>query len=117
MKKLALLLVFILLLMTSLLASSFKIISGNPGILKNEKLVNIEFRFDGRSIGKFNTEQEYIDYYVNDRNKKEPGRGEVWKQEWMTNSREFFPTLFTQEMNKITNTNGIQVEPKKPEAK
>ncbi|MCX6243461.1 MAG: hypothetical protein NTU98_02045 [Bacteroidetes bacterium] len=117
MKKIPFLLLIFLLMGKSMVASSIKIISGNLGTLKNEKNINIEFRFDGMSIGKFATEQDYINYYVDDRNKKEPGSGEKWKQEWMSNSREKFPLSFTQELNGITNKIAMQFDKDKSEAK
>jgi len=78
--------------------------------------MNIEFRFDNMTIGKFNSEKEYIDYYVKDHNKKNPGSGEKWSQEWNTNTREKYPQVFIDQINTKTSKRGMNFSQKNSDA-
>ena len=91
---------------------SVKIVSGDISLIKNEKIINIEFKFDNMKIDKFPTEQDYIKYYVNARNKKNPGSGEQWEQEWKINSREKCPNQFVDQINKEVLNRGLTFSPK-----
>lgn len=42
-------------------AQKIKTLSGDVSVLKNESAINIEFVYDGLSVGKYSNEKEYLD--------------------------------------------------------
>lgn len=59
-----------------------KLISGSVDELKGETTLNFEFVYDEVRVGKFADEKDYIDKKKDEYNKKEPGRGDKWEQDW-----------------------------------
>ena len=59
-------------------AQRIKSIEGNPGILRSERAVNVEFTYDNMRVGKFDNGEEYVNSKRDEYNKKEPGRGDNW---------------------------------------
>src|SRR5687767_12785345 len=57
-------------------AQKLKVKDGDPSVLKNETAINFEFTYDNMSVGKFDTEKEYMDKKIEEYNKKESGRGD-----------------------------------------
>lgn len=82
------------LLSTALFAQRIKVIEGDRNILKPETSINIEFTFDGLSVGKYKKEEDYIAAKTEDYNKKEPGRGDTWAKRWKDDQGYRFPTDF-----------------------
>jgi len=70
--------------LSSIQASAQKVknTSGNPEILKSESNISIEFSYDGLSVGKYKTEEEYIKAKTEEYNKKESGKGDSWAASW-----------------------------------
>ena len=58
----------------SLSAQSMKIESGSLEFLKGAKILNVEYAYDGLTVGK-DTEQPYMDKRMAEANKKEAGTG------------------------------------------
>ena len=65
-------------------AQKIKTTSGNPDILRNESTLNVEFTYDNISVGKFPKEADYIAKKTADYNAKEPGRGDIWARNWIS---------------------------------
>ena len=80
-------------------AQRIKTKDGNPMILKAETSVNIEFTFDNMSVGKFNTEKEYIEKKTAEYNSKEAGRGNTWAASWENDKIGRFPNKFIELFN------------------
>jgi hypothetical protein len=59
-----------------------KLISGSVDELKGETTLNFEFAYDEVRVGKFADEKDYIDKKKAEYNKKEPGKGDKWEQDW-----------------------------------
>ena len=64
-------------------AQRIKTAEGDVAALKNESTISIEFVYDGQSVGKFDSEAEYIKKKTEEYNKKEPGRGDSWAKSWV----------------------------------
>ena len=92
-------------------ASDFEYIHGDLGFLKNEKIINVEFRWDSMTIGEFKTEAEYIAKKVVEHNAASPGKGDAWLKEWEGNKTQFFEPGFVEGMNdKFKKTRQLQFE-------
>jgi hypothetical protein len=77
-------------------AQKVKTVSGNDEILKNETSVNIEFVYDGMSVGKYDTEKEYITEKTKEYNSKEAGKGDNWAQSWQNSKTNRYEPKFIQ---------------------
>jgi len=61
-----------------------KTIEGDLSVLKNETTINVEFLYDGMSVGSYADEKEYIKKKTQEYNTKEPGRGDSWAKLWVS---------------------------------
>jgi hypothetical protein len=77
-----------------------KLQSGSLDFLKGETQVNVEYGYDGMRVGKFEHEQDYIDKRVADFNKKEPGKGELWRQGWIGDRARRYQPKFEELLNR-----------------
>jgi len=77
-------------------AQKVKTVSGNDELLKNETSVNIEFVYDGMSVGKYDTEKEYITEKTKEYNSKEAGKGDNWAQSWQSSKANRYEPKFIQ---------------------
>lgn len=86
-------------------AQKIKTVDGDLSALKNEETINIEFVYDGMSVGKYDKEADYIKAKTEEYNKKEAGRGDTWAKSWVTDRASRFETRFInefQESSKMT---------------
>lgn len=83
-------------------AQRIKTTNGNDGILKAETSVNIEFVYDGMSVGKFDKEADYIKAKTDEYNKKEPGKGDSWAKSWVNDREARFEPRFINEFQDAT---------------
>ena len=83
-------------------AQRIKTKSGNENIIKNESTINIEFVYDGLSVGKYDVEADYIKAKTDEYNKKEPGRGDSWARSWVSDRESRFEPRFINEFQDAT---------------
>jgi hypothetical protein len=88
----------------ALFAQKITVTSGSVDFVKGQKVIQFVFTYENMSVGKM-TEAEYIEKKVADYNDKEAGRGESWKESWVSDRTErFFPKfkeLFDAHMEKF----------------
>jgi hypothetical protein len=83
------------------------LLSGSVAILQQETKVNLEFDYDGMRVGKFIREEDYLAKKVAEYNQKEAGRGDRWRQAWITDRTQRFQPKFTELLNKyVSSKNG-----------
>jgi hypothetical protein len=87
MKKLTGLLLLSFLFSLQVGAQKVKTTSGSDDILKSESSINIEFKYENITVGKYKNEQDYITAKTEEYNKKEAGKGDSWAASWK-NDRE-----------------------------
>ncbi|MES2774214.1 MAG: hypothetical protein V4722_08520 [Bacteroidota bacterium] len=90
-------------------AQRLKVTEGDLAFLKNETMVNVEFTYDNMSVGKFDKEQDYLDKKKAEYNAKEPGRGDTWVKDWISDRKREFEPMFIDLFEK---TSGMTVSPK-----
>lgn len=59
-----------------------EILSGNPKYFKNAKNYHVQFDYSNLKIGKFEDEQSYIQYMMEDAEKRKVGSSESWLKLW-----------------------------------
>ncbi len=92
---------------TPLLAQSLKLKSGALGFLKGEKTLNLEYVYDGLTVGK-DTEQAYMDKRMAEANKKEAGAGDKWLASWKGARTKRFQPKFEDLLNKQWEKSGLK---------
>lgn len=75
-------------------AQKIKTREGDISVLKNETSINVEFLYDGMSVGSFTDENDYIKKKTEEYNKKEPGRGDSWAKAWVGDRKTRFEPKF-----------------------
>jgi hypothetical protein len=75
-------------------AQKVKTITGDDDILKSESSINIEFVYDGLSVGKYKNEPDYVAAKTEEYNKKEPGKGDTWAASWARDKQSRFEPKF-----------------------
>jgi hypothetical protein len=101
----------------SSLAQKMDLKSGSLGFLKGEKTLNVEYVYEGLTVGKI-TEQAYIDAKVAEFNSKEAGKGEKWLQAWKSDRTGRYQPKFEELLNKQFTERKVDFKAGKfPEAK
>ncbi len=91
--------------------------SGSLDALKSEKSFNIAYDYSEVSVGKFKSEDDYINKKVTDYNAKEPGRGDQWKESWLADRDARYKVSFEKLMNKYLEDEGVSVSDENTDAK
>ena len=90
--------------------------SGDVAKLADQKIVNVEYDYSEFGVGKFATEQEYLDKKAAEYNAKEAGRGDTWKKAWVDDRKNRFEPKFEELFNKGMADKGLQVVQSRPDA-
>lgn len=96
-------------------AQSMKLESGTLDFLKGQTALNVEYVYDGLTVGK-ETEQAYMDKRMGEANKKEAGTGDKWKDGWKGGREKRFEPKFEELLNKQWEKKGVKAG-KNPDAK
>ncbi len=95
-------------------------LSSNPeiqkefGLIENIKSIKefkILFTYDGMRVGRFESEEEYINYQVTEHETKEAGSGEKWLQGWKNSRQERYEPDFIKSLNKVFEKKDVKVAP------
>jgi len=76
-------------------AQHIHLIDGNLSALKGNGSINIQFDYDNMRVGKYDKEADYISAKRQEYNSKNPGRGDTWAQEWVSDRKSRFEPKFT----------------------
>ncbi|CAG4994827.1 hypothetical protein DYBT9275_01476 [Dyadobacter sp. CECT 9275] len=91
--------------------------SGDVTVLSGEKTVNVEYDYSNFGVGKFATEQEYLDKKTAEYNAKEAGKGDAWRKAWVADRKERFEPKFEELFNKGLQSKGLTLVQGRPDAK
>lgn len=110
MKTKNLLAVLFLCVTLAVTAQDFQEERGNLSFLKDQKVVNVEFKYDNLRLMKDNvTEKEYVDERREYLNNKDKGNGDVWFKKWENAKEGIWQPKFLELMVKtITSSKGIE---------
>ncbi len=88
-------LVVTMILLKSCISYGQKIeLTGDLSFLKEVKSVQLVFDYAGMSVGKFENGEEYVDLKKAEYNEKEPGKGDKWEKEWLSDRTTRFQVNF-----------------------
>ena len=83
------------------IAQKLKLTEGDPGVLKGQQQLNVEFTYDHLSVGK-DSEADYIRKKTTEYNNKEAGKGDTWAKAWKDDR----PTRYEPKFDSLFNDNG-----------
>lgn len=83
-------------------AQKLKLTDGDIGVLKDQTSINFEFKYENMSVGKFDTEKEYVEKKTEEYNKKETGRGDNWAKSWVNDRVQRFEPKFIELFTKAS---------------
>ncbi len=81
-------------------AQKVKLLDGSLEALKGVEKINLQYDYSDMGVGKFATEEEYLNKKKEDYNKKEPGRGEQWESSWKADRKNRFQPQFEELFSK-----------------
>ena len=78
-----------------------KLTSGDISVLKGQSEVNLQFDYSQMAVGKFKTEDAYIDSKKTEMNKHKAGSGDDWADKWKSDKTDKYQPGFERGMNMI----------------
>lgn len=81
-------------------AQRVEVLSGDVAALSGQKGVNVEYDYSSFGVGKFATENEYLEKKAAEYNAKEAGKGDDWKKSWVADRKARFEPKFEELFNK-----------------
>ncbi|PID88404.1 MAG: hypothetical protein CSB06_00195 [Bacteroidia bacterium] len=97
-------------------AQKIKVKEGNLDFLKNEKFIDIAYKYDDMKVGKM-TEEKYVEKTKKKYNDKEEGKGDRWAEAWEADRANRFEPKFESLLNKYLDSKGILAEDGSQDAK
>lgn len=107
MKKLNLLLIGGMLMLSTVMNAQKWAIDKTLSFMKGQKEINIQFTYDGMLVGNAGREEDYVNEKKAELNKKEPGKGDKWAQAWVDNRERVFHPKFEELFNSRAGKVGI----------
>lgn len=98
------------------LAQRVDLRSGDVSVLSGQKTVNVAYDYSEFGVGKFATEQEYLDKKSAEYNAKEAGKGDAWKKAWVEDRKARYEPKFEELFNKGLADKGITAVSARPDA-
>lgn len=74
--------------------------SGDASVLKGQTQVNVEYDYSSFGVGKFATEQEYLDKKYAEYEAEEAGKGKRFKESWLAARKNRYHPKFEELINK-----------------
>ena len=98
-------------------SQKIKLKTGNLSALKGQTSINVEYDYEGMGVGKYRTQEEYIEDGFKEREEKEAGTGQKFKDSWYNAQKEKYPNKFEELMNKGLEGNGMKISQNNSSAK
>jgi hypothetical protein len=94
----------------NLAAQRVKLIEGKDDFLGGQKVIKVKFVYDeNMKIGK-TSEKDYVEKKVKDYNKKEPGKGDTWKEDYYNDRVDVFEPKFMGYFNQVVAPYGVELQ-------
>jgi len=82
-------------------AQKIKVVTGDLSSFVGLTEINVEYNYDDMAVGKFKTEEAYIEKKKNEYNEDEPGKGDRWEEEWHADKEKTYEMKFEQLFNLV----------------
>jgi len=118
MKNLRLPLMVLFIALTSVsFSQKIKIEDGDLSFLKGVTELNVVYDYSNMEVGKFKTEEAYIDKKVSEKNKKEAGTGDKWLESWNGSRERVYQPKFETLFNKVLAKKNMTIAEGRTDAK
>ena len=110
MKKKGLQLLFLFVCLTTMsFGQKILTLEGDEGFdfIVGQTTVNVEFDYSDFGVGDYDSEDDYVKKKVDEGNKKEPGKGDKWKDSWYGSRERVYQPKFMDLINKGLEKKGI----------
>ncbi len=104
-------------LVNSAFAQKVNVKSGDVSVLSGQKTINVQYDYSDFGVGKFASEQEYLDKKAAEYNAKEAGKGDAWKRAWVDDRKNRFEPKFEELFNKGLEGKGLAIVGGRPDSK
>jgi hypothetical protein len=91
--------------------------SGSVSALNGQTTLNVEYDYSSFGVGKFENEADFVNKKVEEYNAKEAGKGDKWKEGWVSAREDRYEPKFEELFNKGAEKLGLQVVNGKKDAK
>lgn len=90
-------------------AQKIKVTEGDSKLsfLSGVKEIHLEYDYSDMSVGKYDKEEDYVNDRTKDRNEKEAGTGDKWKDSWFGSRERVYQPKFETLFNKGLEKKGI----------
>jgi curli biogenesis system outer membrane secretion channel CsgG len=78
-----------------------KLTSGDISVLKGQDEVNLQFDYSKMAVGKFKTEDEYVNNKKSEMNRHKAGSGDDWAEKWKNDKTDKYQPGFERGMNMV----------------
>jgi hypothetical protein len=78
-----------------------KLTSGDISVLKGQGEVNLQFDYSQMAVGKFKTEDAYVDNKKTEMNRHKAGSGDDWAEKWKNDKTDKYQPGFERGMNMV----------------
>jgi hypothetical protein len=78
-----------------------KLTSGDISVLKGQEEVNLQFDYSKMAVGKFKTEDEYVNNKKSEMNRHKDGSGDDWAEKWKNDKTDKYQPGFERGMNTV----------------
>ncbi len=97
------LLVLATLLISGMCVNAQKMVlkSGSVGALKGQQTLLVKYDYSNLGVGKYDKEEDYIAKKAADYNKSEAGKGDKWKESWVSDRATRYEPKFELLFNEI----------------
>lgn len=91
--------------------------SGSVSVLNGQTALNVEYDYSNFGVGKFEHEADFVNKKVEEYNAKEAGKGDEWKEGWVTSRKNRYEPKFEELFNKGAEKLNLKVINGKKDAK
>ena len=105
------------LVLTSCIGVKIETEQGDLSFLKDQKLLNLEYDYSSMIIGDYSNVQEYYDQKIAGYNRKKPGKGDKWLENWITYRSTKYEPKFEEFLNKVFKEKSVIASKRLEEAK
>lgn len=116
MKKLSALFLLVGLVAFSMNAQKVQLKKGSLNFLKGVKTVNLEYDYSTMGVGKYKRESDYVNEKVKKYNADEPGKGDKFKEGWISSRSNRYQPKFEELINKELGKTGMKLSDDMSEA-
>ena len=82
-------------------AQKIKVVTGELSSFKGLTEINVEYDYSEMAVGKYKTEEAYIEKKKKEYNDDEPGKGDKWEEEWHADKENTYQMKFEQLFNLV----------------